>query len=56
MARAVADGGGEGGAFYDGKRAATRYFFTRELPKVTTLLDLLESADGLTVDLDPRTL
>ncbi len=47
---------GEEGSFYDGKRAATRYYFTRELPKVGPLLDLLEAADDLTLDLDPRVL
>ena len=44
------------GAFYDGKRAATRYFFTRELPKVDAMLDLLAAADRLTLDLDPDVL
>jgi butyryl-CoA dehydrogenase len=41
------------GAFYDGKRAAARYFFARELPKVGPMLDLLASGDRTTVDLDP---
>ncbi len=44
---------GREGAFYDGKRAATRYFFARELPKVRPMLDLLASGDRTTVDLDP---
>jgi len=44
---------GKEGAFYDGKRAAARYFFARELPKVGPMLDLLASADRTTVDLDP---
>ncbi len=44
---------GQDGAFYAGKRAATRYFFTRELPKVGPLLDVMDAADRLTVDLDP---
>jgi butyryl-CoA dehydrogenase len=47
----VADG--KVGVFYEGKRAAARYFFARELPKVGPLLDLLGSADRTTVDLDP---
>jgi hypothetical protein len=33
-----------------------RYFFTRELPKVDSMLDLLEGADGLTLELDPTVL
>jgi alkylation response protein AidB-like acyl-CoA dehydrogenase len=45
---------GRDGPFYDGKRAAARYFFTRELPKVDSMLDLLEGADGLTLELDRR--
>jgi hypothetical protein len=44
------------GPFYDGKRAATRYFFTRELPKVGPMLDLLAAADRLTLDLAPDVL
>ena len=44
---------GQVGAFYDGKRAAARYFFARELPKVGPMLDLLASGDRTTVDLDP---
>ncbi len=47
---------GSTGRFYDGKRAATHYFFSRELPKVRPVLDLLEAADGLTLDLDQRVL
>ncbi len=50
----VADG--KEGAFYDGKRAATAYFFGRELPKVAPLLDLLASGDRTTLDLDPGVL
>ncbi|MFL6160454.1 MAG: acyl-CoA dehydrogenase [Marmoricola sp.] len=42
---------GRVGDFYDGKRAATRYYFTRELPKVHALLDVVALADRLTVDL-----
>jgi butyryl-CoA dehydrogenase len=44
---------GKQGAFYDGKRAAARYFFGRELPRVGPMLDLLASGDRATVDLDP---
>jgi butyryl-CoA dehydrogenase len=44
---------GRQGAFYDGKRAAARSFFARELPKVGPMLDLLASGDRTTVDLDP---
>lgn len=47
---------GKEGPFYDGKRAATRYFFTRELPKVGPMLDLLASGDRTTLDLDPAVL
>ena len=47
---------GRQGAFYDGKRAATRYFFTRELPKVGPMLDLLAAGDRTTLDLDPDVL
>ena len=47
---------GKEGAFYDGKRAATRYFFTRELPKVGPMLDLLAAGDRTTLDLDPDVL
>jgi alkylation response protein AidB-like acyl-CoA dehydrogenase len=38
------------GEFYDGKRAAARYFFTYELPKVGPQFDLLASLDRTTVD------
>ena len=44
---------GMDGAFYDGKRAAARYFFARELPKVGPMLDLLATGDRTTLDLDP---
>ena len=47
---------GRDGAFYDGKRAATRYFFTRELPKITPTLAMLRDADRLTLDVDPDVL
>ncbi|MUL64586.1 acyl-CoA dehydrogenase [Mycobacterium sp. CBMA 234] len=41
------------GDFYDGKRQAARYFFSYELPKVGTQLDLLESLDRTTLDMRP---
>ena len=44
------------GAFYAGKRLASQYFFTRELPKVSAQLDLLAARDGLMVGLDTDTL
>ncbi len=47
---------GKDGAFYDGKRAATRYFFARELPKIAPMLAALRAADGLTLRLDPAVL
>lgn len=42
--------------FYRGKRAATDYFFTYELPKAHTDLDLLARLDRTTLDLDPAVL
>jgi alkylation response protein AidB-like acyl-CoA dehydrogenase len=39
------------GDFYDGKRAAARYFFRWELPKVAPMLDLLASGDTTTLDM-----
>ncbi|QWC83755.1 acyl-CoA dehydrogenase [Nocardioidaceae bacterium] len=44
------------GAFYDGKRAATAYFLTRELPKVDVMLARLIDPDTLLTDLDPDVL
>ena len=41
------------GDFYDGKRAAARYFFRWELPKVAPLLDLLASGDTTTLEMRP---
>ncbi|WP_234412522.1 acyl-CoA dehydrogenase [Nocardioides sediminis] len=43
-------------AFHEGKRAATAYFFGRELPKVGPMLDLLAAGDRTTLDLDPGVL
>jgi len=45
--------GGRDGAFYDGKRAAARYFFRFELPKTGPQFDLLASLDRTTLDVDP---
>ena len=39
------------GDFYDGKRAAARFFFGWELPKVAPMLDLLASGDTTTLDM-----
>lgn len=50
----VADG--KESAFYEGKRAATRYFYARELPKIGPMLDLLATGDRTTLDLDPGVL
>ncbi|WP_408895762.1 acyl-CoA dehydrogenase [Nocardioides sp. R1-1] len=44
---------GRSGGFYDGKRAAGRYFLTHELPKVGPMLDLLASGDQLFNEVDP---
>ena len=38
------------GAFYHGKWQACRYFFLYELPKVDSMLDLVESLDTTTLD------
>ncbi len=48
--------GNAAGDFYDGKRAAARYFFAFELPKVDAQFDLLASLDRTVLDLDPRVL
>ncbi len=45
--------GASTGGFYDGKRAAAQYFFRFELPTIGPKLDLLESLDRTTLDLDP---
>ncbi|MEV4235714.1 MULTISPECIES: acyl-CoA dehydrogenase [unclassified Nocardia] len=42
---------GKQGDFYDGKRAAARYFFRYELPKTTPQLDLLELMDRTTLEM-----
>jgi alkylation response protein AidB-like acyl-CoA dehydrogenase len=48
----LAAGSGEG-AFYEGKRAAARYFFRYELPRVGPQLDLLATLDRTTLDAHP---
>ncbi|MDO9377523.1 MAG: acyl-CoA dehydrogenase [Nocardioidaceae bacterium] len=47
---------GKEGAFYDGKRAAARYFYAFEVPSIITRLDLVASLDRTTLDLDPGVL
>ena len=47
---------GRSGTFYDGKRAAGRYFLTHELAKVGPMLDLLASGDQLFNEVDPASL
>ncbi|MDQ1250173.1 MAG: hypothetical protein QG597_4552 [Actinomycetota bacterium] len=42
------------GDFYQGKRAAARYFFAFELPKVVAGFDLLDSLDRTTLDARPE--
>ncbi|MEZ0053445.1 alkylation response protein AidB-like acyl-CoA dehydrogenase [Mycobacterium sp. MAA66] len=42
---------GKDGDFYDGKRHAARYFFRFELPKTAPQLDLLESLDRTTLEM-----
>lgn len=41
------------GAFYDGKRAAARYYFTYELPRTAPQFDLVAACDRTTLDTDP---
>ncbi|GAA2874679.1 acyl-CoA dehydrogenase [Pseudonocardia halophobica] len=47
---------GKDGAFYDGKRAAARYFYRYELPAASSRLDLVARHDRTTLDLDPQCL
>ena len=42
------------GDFYDGKRQAARYFFAWELPKANVQMELLESLDRTTLDMQDR--
>lgn len=44
---------GRTGDFFDGKRQAARYFFFYELPKTGPQLDLLESLDRTTLEMQP---
>jgi len=44
---------GKSAPFYEGKRAAARYFFRYELPRVDVQFDLLNTLDRTTLDLDP---
>ncbi len=43
--------GERSGDFYDGKRAAARFFFRWELPKVGPMLDLLSAGDTTTLEM-----
>ena len=43
--------GDQGGDFYEGKRQAARFFFRYELPKTAAQLDLLESLDRTTLEM-----
>ncbi|MEE2033222.1 acyl-CoA dehydrogenase [Rhodococcus chondri] len=45
--------GERAGAFFDGKRAAARYFYRFELPRTGPQFDLLASLDRTTLDADP---
>jgi alkylation response protein AidB-like acyl-CoA dehydrogenase len=45
---------GKAGDFYDGKRAAARYFYAYELPKTAAQFDLLASLDRSLIDLSER--
>ena len=47
------DGGGGHGDFYDGKRAAARYFFRYELPTVGPALEVLATLDATALEADP---
>ncbi|MBF6334160.1 acyl-CoA dehydrogenase [Nocardia transvalensis] len=47
---------GHTGSFYEGKRAAARYFYNWELPRTTAQFDLLDSLDRTTLDLDDTSL
>ena len=46
--------GGRDGDFYAGKRQAAQFFFRYELPKTAAQLDLLESLDRTTLEMDER--
>ncbi|MGY1752915.1 acyl-CoA dehydrogenase [Blastococcus sp. SYSU D01042] len=53
--QALATTGGEG-SFYDGKRAAARYFWRWELPRTGAQFDLLGSLDRTVLDTPPDVL
>jgi butyryl-CoA dehydrogenase len=55
LQQAIATGEREG-VFFDGKRAAARYFFRYELPRTGPQFDLLETHDMLLSELDDRCL
>jgi alkylation response protein AidB-like acyl-CoA dehydrogenase len=42
---------GQEGAFYDGKRQATRFFFSHELPRISPQLDVLQRLDRSALDM-----
>ena len=44
---------GKEGDFYDGKRAATQYFFRYELPNTGPMFDLVAAGDRTTLDASP---
>ncbi len=46
--------GGRDGDFYAGKRQAARFFYRYELPKTAAQLDLLESLDRTTLEMNDR--
>ncbi|UQX88491.1 acyl-CoA dehydrogenase [Jatrophihabitans telluris] len=50
----VLSAGSESGAFYEGKRAAARYFYAWELPSVHAKLDLLDRLDRTLLDTPPE--
>ncbi|RBY80344.1 acyl-CoA dehydrogenase [Blastococcus sp. TF02-09] len=55
LEQALATGSGTG-AFYDGKRAAARYFWRWELPRTGAQFDLLAALDRTVLDVDPAVL
>lgn len=55
LEQALATGDGAG-SFYDGKRAAARFFWRWELPRTGAQFDLLESLDRTVLDVDPAVL
>ncbi|TKJ16556.1 acyl-CoA dehydrogenase [Blastococcus sp. CCUG 61487] len=55
LEQALATGDSDGD-FYEGKRAAARYFWHWELPRTGPQFDLLESLDRTVLDVDPAVL